>query len=170
MTNPPIVNTNFIEDCIEVDKTIKGKYDLSDVLVDNYDFLVYCAMDYILKYYETYQDKIIIGEEYNYFNKNLESKSTDLYISLEDIYMITDKFFGVRDFEIINNDVVVYDGYVSLIDYSDDKFPLHLNSVEVVIKDEFILAYVYYENDSCYIYTFINDNMILKLRNIEVLS
>lgn len=149
---------------------VNSKYELSDVLVENYDFLVYFAMDYILRYYEIYQDKIKVGNEYSYFNKDLEKMVTNQYISLNDIYEITDRFFGVSDFEFINNDIDIIDDYVSVIDYTENTFLLRLDDVVVEEKDGFILAYSYYEDGSVYVYTFSNDNMVLKLRNIEVLS
>lgn len=149
---------------------VNSSFELSDILVENYDFLVYFAMDYIFLHYESYQDKIISGEDYYYTTRELEVKSTNQYISLEEIYVITDRYFGVRDFSLVNVNIKVVNDYVTLIDYTELSFSLELESVQVEVIDDIVYAKVYYENDVCYLYAFSNENYVLKLMNIEVVS
>jgi len=156
----------------EVDDLLiaNSKYDYSEVLVENYDFLVYFAMDYILRYYESYQERIKIGDEFTYRDKIMASKISDRYVSLEDVYEITDKYFGVRDFAIINHDVVVVDDNISLIDYTEELFLLNIEDVIVNVQEDMVYANVYYEGGQCLVYRFLNQLGVLKLKNIEVLS
>lgn len=149
---------------------VNSKFELSDTLVYNYDFLVYFALDYVLLNYEYYYDRIKYFDNYTYYNKELSEKSTNQYIALEEIYLITDKFFGVRDFEIVNDNVNVIDGYISLIDYTLEKFSLMIDEVDVEYKEDTVKAIVDYGDNVSYLYTFFNQDNVLKLKNIEVLS
>lgn len=149
---------------------VNSRFELSDLLVENYDFLVYFALDYVLMYHEIYRDILVEKDIYYYVNRDLETLNTNLYISLEEIYKITDQYFGVRDFQVVNADVLVIDDYISLVDYTKRKFSLDIERVQVSIQENYVLATVYYENDVCYLYTFENQNNVLKIRNIEVLS
>lgn len=148
---------------------INSSYELSDVLIDNYDFLIYFAMDYIFDNYEYYSDRLIEKEMYYYVNREFESYNNNLYVSIDEIYNITDKYFGIRDFIIVNDNLIVSDGYVSLIDYTEDRFSLEIKDVEVSVNGDLVMASVYYDNDVSYLYTFFYENSVLKIRNIEVL-
>lgn len=147
---------------------VNSSFELADRLVDNYDFLVHFAVDYVLKYQEYYSDKIVMLDDYSYVNRELIEKKVNLYIPIEVLYEITDKYFGVRDFAIINDDVNIIDGYVSLSDYTERVFSLKIERVEVIATDNVVEARVCYGDDICYLYTFNNVNQILKINNVEI--
>lgn len=145
-------------------------FNYSEILTDNYDFLIHFATDYILKYQEIYNNQIITLDSHKYMTKDGYQEITDKYINLEEIYKVTDKYFGITNFEIINTDTKLIDNKISLIDYEKTYFNLSINQVVVDIRPTMIKAIVYYENNSCHLYTFENINNILKIKNIEVLS
>lgn len=147
-----------------------SNFELSDILVENYDFLTYFAFNYILNNYEYYSDKILELDKHLYIDKNFIQKSTNQYIDVEEIYKITDKYFGIRDYIFTDNNVNIINNKISLLEYANDDFSLIIDRVDVKFSDELVLAYVYYEGDFCYLYTFSNENEVLKIRNIEVIS
>lgn len=149
---------------------VNSSFELSDTLVYNYDFLVYFALDYILANYEYYYDEIKYLDNYTYFTKEFGEKSTNQYIALEEVYVITEKFFGIRDFEIISDNIKIVDGYISLIDYTLEDFSLSINNVAVKYEENMVEATVHYGDNISYLYTFENQDNVLKIRNIEVLS
>ena len=144
---------------------VNTDYTYSDVLANNYNFLVYFAFDYILMNRENFVDDIVYMDEFSYYDKNYISE----YVSFDVIYSITDKFFGVRDFKIINDDVNIINNYVSLIDYNDVVFMNKLLDIDIEFKNDNILVYASYDYGK-YLFTFLNKYNVLKLYNIEVLS
>ena len=138
-----------------------------DVLSNNYSYMVNFALDYILKYSERYLDKFTVLDNYRYYDCHYQMKNTNQYISLDYVYDITDRFFGMRDFKIINNNISLVDNYVPVINYCDDSF---LNSLlDVTIEEEagFIKAYAKYDYGK-YLFVFFVKNNVLKIYNIEV--
>lgn len=117
-------------------------FEISDILSENYDALVNFSLDYINDNKENYE--IIIEN-----NKE--------YINVDEIYKITNKFFGQKYFVILNEEVEN-----NLIELKKN-----LNEIKMIIKDIEINNYtvcVTYENiDLKYIYEFKNndDNLIL---------
>ena len=57
----------------------------SDILTENYDFLIYFAADYILKNHNYYNDEIIKFDNCKYNNYLGIEKSTSDYVSLNTI-------------------------------------------------------------------------------------
>ncbi|MBQ8681876.1 MAG: hypothetical protein IJ509_03090 [Bacilli bacterium] len=140
----------------------------SDVLRDNYDFLVHFALDYVLDNKEYYSEGLKKLDNCLYVDKDgIENLTLD-YVNLDIIYEITDFYFGISDFSIINNDVCIIDNYVSLSDYANDRFEFLISNVSVYTSGEDIKAIVNYENGNSYLYTFYNDNNVLKIRDVEV--
>ena len=131
-----------------------SSFDMSYYLNENYDFLVNFAIDYILGNIEYYHENIVIIDNEN-------------YIDIENIYNITDKYFGVRDFYILNSNV--NGEYIQLINYNELEFNLSIVDVVVVSNSSEIVASVLYENNVKYNYLFDNVNGVLKIKNIEVL-
>ena len=147
------VYIDFVDDYI----IPNSSYEMSYYLNENYDFLVYFAMDYILDNYEYYNDKIIY-------------KDTNKYISIEEIYNITDKYFGVRDFYILVDNIIIDDNdYVELFDYNEVLFDLSIINIDLISSSNQVNAIVLYENEVKYSYLFDNINGVLKIKNIEVL-
>lgn len=147
-----------------------SNFELSDTLKENYTFLVNFAIDYIINNNEKYQDKIVQKESYEYIDRNLNLKNTKDYIEIEEIYKITEKYFGIRDFQILNNDIKIIDNYISLTDYTDMVFELKILKIDINIKNNQVLATITYENNNEYLYIFDNEKNLLKINNIEVLK
>lgn len=147
-----------------------SNFELSDTLKENYTFLVNFAIDYIINNNEKYQDKIVQKESYEYIDRNLNLKNTKDYIEIEEIYKITEKYFGIRDFQILNNDIKIIDNYISLTDYTDMVFELKILKIDINIKNNQVLATITYENNNEYLYIFDNEKNLLKINNIGVLK
>lgn len=147
-----------------------SSYELSDNLSENYIFLVNFAMDYIINNYEVYKEKIIKLDKYEYVDRDLNEKIVDDYIDIEEIYNITFKYFGIKNFQIINDNVNIIDNYISLTDYTERRFKLKISFISTTYDNDNILVYVSYENNCKYLYTFNNYNNVLKISNVEVLE
>lgn len=147
-----------------------SSYELSDNLSENYIFLVNFAMDYIINNYEVYKEKIIKLDKYEYVDRDLNEKIVDDYIDIEEIYNITFKYFGIKNFQIINDNVNIIDNYISLTDYTERRFKLKISSISISYDNNKVLANVLYDNDCKYLYTFNNYNNVLKINNIEILK
>lgn len=145
-----------------------SSYLYSDILVDNYDFLTNFALDYIINNREVYYDKIVELDNYVYYDINYKEKNTKKYIDIEEIYKITDKYFGIRDYSIINDNINIKNNYISLSDYTDRLFSLDIINVDVSFNDNTVIAIVTYDSLDKYKYTFKNINNVLKIYNIEV--
>ena len=147
-----------------------SSYELSDNLSENYIFLVNFAMDYIINNYEVYKEKIIKLDKYEYVDRDLNEKIVDDYIDIEEIYNITFKYFGIKNFQIINDNVNIIDNYISLTDYTERRFKLKISSISISYDNNKVLVNVLYDNDCKYLYTFNNHNNVLKINNIEILK
>ena len=147
-----------------------SNFEISDTLNQNYSFLVNFSIDYLNYNFEKYQQKIVTKNEYTYNGLDFYNKTTNKYIQIEEIYLVTEKYFGIRDFKIINDNVNIINDYISLSDYTERKFNLKILDISLEIKNNQVLAYVSYENDCKYLYTFDNNNNVLKINNIEVVE
>lgn len=145
-----------------------SSYLYGDRLVDNYDFLVYFASDYILNNREYYSNYIINYNKCSYLNKSGIESYTYNYIELDKIYDITGFYFGIRDFIIVNDDICINDNYISLIDYTSDRYNFEIVDINIVDSLDDIEVVISYDNGDSYLYLFDNVNNILKLKNIEV--
>ena len=140
----------------------------SDILTENYDFMTNFAIDYIINNREIYADKIIDSVVFTYVDSSNEKHETSKYIDIEEIYKITDKYFGISDYYIINNNVNIIDNYVSLSDYTDRLFLANIKDISIDKVNNMITAEVNYDNGDNYKYTFRIINNVLKIYNIEV--
>lgn len=147
-----------------------SSYELSDNLSENYMFLVNFAIDYIIDNYENYKKKIIKLDKYRYIDRELNEKVVDDYVDIEEIYNITFKYFGVKDFQIINDNVNIIDNYISLTDYTEKRFKLKISSISISYDNNKVLANVLYDNNYKYLYIFNNYNNVLKISNVEVIE
>ena len=143
-------------------------YTYSDILTENYDFLVNFALDYIINNKEIYSDKITNLDNYTYYNNYMETKETNEYVDTKLLYEITDNFFGIKDFVIINDNVKIIDDYISLARYNEMVFEQKIVSVRAETNNDMVHALVNYENGDTLKYTFKKENNVLKLYNIEV--
>ena len=145
-------------------------YTTYNTLSDNYEFMVNFALDYISINKDKYNDKIVIKDNYNYIDRYNNSLSTNEYISIDTIYDITYKYFGKKDFIILNDNVNVIDNYISL---SSNKFiipNLEINNISISKEEDKVIAKIKYVNDNNTTYNFIFNNIdgILKITNVEV--
>lgn len=141
----------------------------SDKLVDNYDFLVHFALDYILNNSEYYYKDIRVLDNCLYIDKDGIDNYTSQYIDLDIVYDITDFYFGIRDFSVINDDVCMMGDYISLSDYNGSEFNFDIVDVEVSGNIDEIKAVVSYDDNNKYLYSFVNVNNILKINDVEVI-
>ncbi len=140
----------------------------SDILIENYDFLTNFALDYVINNRTHYNDKIVILDNYNYYDKYHNNKYTNEYINKEEIYKITNMFFGIKDYVILNDNVNIINDCVSLTDYNESLFKSNINSIEINNNGEYLNCIVYYESGDKYNYIFKNNDNVLKLYNVEV--
>lgn len=145
-------------------------YTTYNTLSDNYEFMINFALDYISINKDKYNDKIVIKDNYNYIDRYNNSLSTNEYISIDTIYDITYKYFGKKDFIILNDNVNVIDNYISL---SSNKFiipNLEINNISISKEEDKVIAKIKYVNDNNTTYNFIFNNIdgILKITNVEV--
>ena len=145
-----------------------SSYIYGDKLIDNYDFLIYFATDYIINNKEYYNEFISYYDKCVYVdNRGIDNYTYD-FINIDKIYEVTDFYFGIKDFVIINDDICIKDNYISLIDYTSDSFNFEIVNVSVSGNKDMVDALVYYDNGDKYLYSFDNINNILKLRDVGV--
>lgn len=140
----------------------------SDKLSNNYDFLVRFAIDYVIYNREYYYNDIKKLDSCFYINRDGRKLSTLDYVNVSVVYDIVDFYFGMNNFSIINDDVCMDDRYISLSNYTDDNFNLEIDDVIVTVNDLDVHALVVYKGEVKYLYTFCNENNILKIKNVEV--
>lgn len=165
--------TNDIKNYIgDIDYLIYNNSDFSiyNNLSDNYEFMVNFAIDYISTHKDKYQDKIVLLETFKYTDEYNHNKVTNEYIDIDTIYDITNKYFGIKDFLILNDNINIIDKYISLSGNTSKDIDLDIYSVDIEEMGSVVQANIKYTNDSStnYIYTFRIDNNILKLSNVEV--
>jgi len=165
LSNDIGIYLNYMDDLI----IPNSSYNYSNILRENYDFLTYFAIDYILNNIELYQDKIVILDEYSYFTKDGILASTNKYISLDYIYEIVSKYFNISYYYILDSNVKLIDNKIALVDYTYDSFDLEISNISLEYKDNYIYASVSYGDYNKYLYTFIIENMVLYIQNVEVI-
>lgn len=122
-------------------------YTYSNILTENYDFLVRYAVNYIIDNKDFYKDNIIKKE-----NKE--------YIPKECIYEVTNKYFNITNFYIEEENV--------LLEKVNKIFKLKINNIKYE-KDDYIKVNVLYENGVEYLYVFTyNQDNYMYLYNVEV--
>lgn len=147
-----------------------SEFSTYETLNDNYEFMVNFAIDYISMNKYKYKDNIVLLEPYKYLDKHHNNKVTNEYIDIDTIYDVTNKYFGVKDFTILNNNINIIDKYISLSGTTKNKINLEIDSASISKDNDIITAAIKYKNDSetDYIYTFKINNNILKIYNVEV--
>ena len=147
---------------------INAKFEDAEILHDNYNYMVNFALSYILSQKEKYQESIKIRDLFSYYDVEYKKRETNQYIPLEILYQVTDNFFGVRDFVIMNDNVNIIDDDISLIEYNSTDFLNVMKKVTVTEKNGYVYADVKYDYGE-YVFVFYKKNNVLKLYNIEVL-
>ena len=132
-------------------------------LRNNYDFLINFALDYVRYNSDAYSDNIKNYDECFYLSGDGYRQSTFSYVDVSTVYEIIDKYFGVRDFSILNDNVCLRDNYISLSDYSNNLFLSNIVDVEVFKSEDKLSVEVIYSNNDKYLYIFNIYNNVLKL-------
>lgn len=143
----------------EIDNYIlpNATYMYSNVLTENYDFLCNFAISYIINNREI-------------FNNEIKKEDNNFYVEKDLIYDITNKYFGIKDFQFINSNQLNKDGLILLEEYNGVLFNNKIVSVNAYKMYQYINADVSYENGDNYRYIFKNNDGILKLYDVEVLA
>ena len=124
-------------------------YNYSDILIENYDFLVRYAVNYVIDNKDKYISDIIKIDD-------------NEYISKDTVYEITDKYFNIRDFYIGEDNI--------LLEKINKEFKLKIKNIDYV-KEDYIKVNVLYENNVKYVYVFTYDeNNYMYLYNIGVVN
>ena len=143
----------------EIDNYIlpNATYMYSNVLTENYDFLCNFAISYIINNREI-------------FNNEIKKEDNNFYVEKDLIYDITNKYFGIKDFQFINRNQLNKDGLILLEEYNGVLFNNKIVSVNAYKMYQYVNADVSYENGDNYRYIFKNNDGILKLYDVEVLA
>ena len=143
----------------EIDNYIlpNATYMYSNVLTENYDFLCNFAISYIINNREI-------------FNNEIKMEDNNLYVEKDLIYDITNKYFGIKDFQFINSNQLNKDGLILLEEYNGVLFNNKIVSVNAYKMYQYVNVDVSYENGDNYRYIFKNNDGILKLYDVEVLA
>ena len=143
----------------EIDNYIlpNATYMYSNVLTENYDFLCNFAISYIINNREI-------------FNNDIKMEDNNFYVEKDLIYDITNKYFGIKDFQFINSNQLNKDGLILLEEYNGVLFNNKIVSVNAYKMYQYVNADVSYENGDNYRYIFKNNDGILKLYDVEVLA
>ena len=122
-------------------------YNYSNILIENYDFLVRYAVNYVIDNKDEYINDII----------KIDNKE---YISKDTVYEITNKYFNINNFYIEEDKI--------LLEKVNKRFRLKIENINY-IKEDYIKVNVLYENDVKYVYIFTYDeDNYMYLYNIEV--
>lgn len=120
-------------------------YEISNILNENYDFLVNFSLSYI----NNNKDK------YEIIKKNNEE-----YINIDEIYKITNKIFGQKYFIILNQEI---DNNLIKINKKNETFKMKISNIEIKNYDVYIK---YEEINLKYIYQFKKNDNNLVLYNV----
>ncbi len=146
-----------------------SSFSYSNVLTMNYDFLTNYALDYIINNKDLYSDRIIKLDEYHYHNIYFEDLKTNEYVPVELIYEITDRYFGIKYYNIINDNVNIINDNVSLSDYTPDLFQSSIIDINLSENGDVLDVISTYDSHDKYKYSFKKVYNVLKIYNIEVL-
>ncbi len=134
-----------------------GSFLYSNILSENYDALVNFAMAYVINNHNLYEDSITAYEDRE-------------YISLDIIYDITYKYFGIRDFTIINRNTHFKDNNIALVLYNGVMMKANIKNIKAYKEYEYVVANVVYDNGDIYKYIFREIDGILRIYNVEVVA
>ena len=147
-------------------------FDNYSTLNKNYEFMTDFAISFILNNQDFYQDEIKILDNYQYVSDNLEKYNTNKYISMDIIYDITDKIFGIRDYAITNKYIEIKDDMIPLLQINTVNSKMKIEDIKEIKKiDNYYNFYVKYNGLDCmYLYKFklLDNRLVLINLDIEV--
>ena len=158
---------NFI-DLIDDDLIPNTSFNFSSKLNENYDFLTRFAISFILDNSNNYDIKIL--DNYIYNDEYGNRYSTNKYVSVDTLYDVTNRVFGVDYYYILNDYLELNNGMIPLIELYN--YSLDMNIEEITsINDmgNYLDVVVKYDGiDLDYIYTFDKLDNKLYISNLSV--
>ncbi|MBQ8218991.1 MAG: hypothetical protein IJZ79_04490 [Bacilli bacterium] len=159
---------NYI-DMIDDNLITNSSYNMSNILSENYDFLVNFSIAFILNNIDYYEEDIITMNEYTYMDLYGNTYRTDKYISIDTLYDITYNVFGKRYFYIDNEIIKVRDNLLPLLNINSNNIIMNIDNIQVVKINNGYNVYVkYQELEYKYIYNFINVDNHLVINNVSI--
>lgn len=159
---------NYI-DMIDDNLITNSSYNMSNILSENYDFLVNFSIAFILNNIDIYQDKIINMNEYTYMDIYGDTYKTYKYIDVDTLYDITYNVFGKRYFYIDNEIIKVRDNLVPLLNINSNNIIMNIDNIIVnKVSNGYDVYVKYQELEYKYIYNFINLDNRLVINNVSI--
>lgn len=159
---------NYI-DMIDDNLITNSSYNMSNILSENYDFLVNFSIAFILNNIDYYEEDIITMNEYTYMDLYGNTYSIDKYINIDTLYDITYNVFGKRYFYIDNEIIKVRDNLLPLLNINSNNIIMNIDNIQVVKINNGYNVYVkYQELEYKYIYNFINVDNHLVINNVSI--
>ena len=155
-------------DLVDDSIIVNSSYNLSGELNKNYDFLTRFAISFILDNEESYD--ILYGDNKIYQDEYGIKYVSNKYVSLTDIYEVTNKVLGVDYYYILDEEIVV-DDMVLLVEFMNNDFDMIIEEIiDIKLIDGYYDVYVkYINNDIKYIFRFdIMDDNRLVISNLSV--
>lgn len=157
---------NLVDDNI----IVNSSFNLSNILNENYDFLTRFVISFVLDN-EEYFD-IIYGDNYIYKDEYEMEYTTNKYISMDTLYDITNKIFGVEYYYVLDRNLVVNE-MLALVDLSDTDSEINM----IIDKINYIymgngsydvyVRYIDYDFDYIYRMNKLDDNRMI-ISNLSV--
>lgn len=160
---------NFI-DLIDENIIVNSSFNLSDVLNENYDFLTRFVISFVLDNQEYFD--IVYGNNYIYEDEYGRRFTTNKYISVDTLYDITNKIFGVEYYYVLDRNLVVNE-MVVLVDFPDNDREINMEIDNINYVDvgngnyDVYVGYIDYEFDYVYTFNIIDDNRLV-ISNLSI--
>jgi len=160
---------NFI-DLIDENIIVNSSFNLSDVLNENYDFLTRFVISFVLDNPEYFD--IVYGNNYIYEDEYGRRYTTNKYISVDALYDITNKIFGVEYYYVLDRNLVVNE-MIALVDFPDNDREINMEIDNINYVDvgngnyDVYVGYIDYEFDYVYTFNIIDDNRLV-ISNLSI--
>lgn len=157
-------------DLVDEKIIVNSSFNLSNVLNKNYDFLTRFVISFVL-YNEEYFD-IIYGDNYIYKDEYGGEYTTNRYISMDTLYDITNKIFGVEYYYVLDRNLVVKE-MLALVDLPDND-----SEINMIIENinyinmgngnyDVYVRYIDYDFDYIYRMNIVDDNRMI-ISNLSI--
>lgn len=157
-------------DLVDENIIVNSSFNLSNVLNENYDFLTKFVISFVLDN-EDYFD-ILYGDDYIYKDEYGNGYTTNKYISMDTLYNVTNKIFGVEYYYVLDRNLVVNE-MLALIDFPDNDREINMiidriNYVSMGNGNyDVYVRYTDYEFDYIYRMNKLNDNRMI-ISNLSI--
>lgn len=157
-------------DLVDEEIIVNSSFNLSNVLNENYDFLTRFVISFVLDNQEYFD--VVYGDNYVYKDEYGRGYTTNKYISVDTLYDITNKIFGVEYYYILDRNLVV-DEMLVLVDFPDNDIEINMtiDKINYVnmgngIYDVYV-RYADYEFDYIYRMNILDDNRMV-ISNLSI--